>query len=222
LGFLPKLLSEPQSLIGLSIVNYGKETEEAPDVGFLEIADDENLLAMGFNALPLSRISDLGTGNSNKLTQVFGYPRDWVTTNHELQSMDFSAMCLGADTIDPANWNTIEYEARSPDPDRDIILRSDRSQKSLIWGPFSAGKGLAEPYGMSGGGCWQFPKSFAKSGVWSAENIHIYGIQSSWPRKSRFLKAVQIIHWLKLISDHYSDLKQELVERYPRLLQLTH
>ncbi len=104
-----------------------------------------------------------------------------------------------------------------PDADAaiDIILdypAGDSATKRLDKeGPFA----LPDPSGMSGGGLWD--QGFETQLIWKPEGASLMGIQSAWHPKERYVRAVQIIHWLRLVHQHYPDLRNILEERFPEL-----
>jgi hypothetical protein len=49
----------------------------------------------------------------------------------------------------------------------------------------------------------------------------LFAIQSSWCKGREHLKAIQIIHWLRLVAETYPELRRELCARFPRLSEIT-
>lgn len=215
-AFVEKVNPNAGDPLYLSIISYMKDYDEGPDVGFLELEFNQGLTQLGAYPIGIDRVADLGTGKVDRGARVFGYPAEWHTTDPQLQLNLLTLLSLGSWVIDPEVWNTISLETRNPDPGKDIILHFDQTDQYLSWGAFSADQ-APKPYGMSGGGCWQSTFPVDTNELWSPEDFYLFGIQASWPREGRYLKATQVIHWLRLIAVCYDDLRDELVDRFPRL-----
>jgi len=110
-------------------------------------------------------------------------------------------------------WPDVPSDSRPPRADTDIFLEFPR-------------EGIVEPAtgdslvyetakGYSGGGVWDL--GFEPGVLWQPSRIGLFGIQSSWHPKKRYLRAVQVLHWLRLIYEDYADLRLELTKLFPEL-----
>jgi len=68
------------------------------------------------------------------------------------------------------------------------------------------------PGGYSGGGIWD--QHFSTEGVWTPGKATLFGMQSSWSESERYVRGVQIAHWLRLIHQHYPELQTQLEQQF--------
>jgi len=124
-------------------------------------------------------------------------------------------MCYSNPPIIPGNWP----EVSSTDPPSggtvDIFLPYDPA-KEIWYDPENEGNAnLPEPRGAAGAGLWQ--GSSTKVEHWNPEEVKLFGIQSRWNEKEKYVRGCQIIHWLRLLHEHYRDLRPALVAAFPEL-----
>lgn len=200
------------------IVRISK-TSGGPDVGVIEINDDA-VSNIGVVPITLDRISDNGPGHRDLRARVIGYPAAWRSTRERFGvQQGFSALSYGCETIEPSRWLAVT-EKRSLDEQVEIVM--DYNDDVFEWGeksPISGG--LPTPHGMSGGGVWQRTNKVQDSEIWTAEQYKLIGVQSYWLPDQRFLVAIQIVHWLKLVRDEYPQLQDEIDSRFFRIKNLT-
>jgi hypothetical protein len=205
--------------LNVEMLNVQRREFEDVDVGFIELADCEAYHALEAAALTLDRVIDAKTGDPNRQTRVYGYPVAALRFT-DAGVCKLHNVSLTTKPVPPQLWESIADETRHPDVSNDIVLSFDRSDDFWCDGPDEVkGDAPPEPFGMSGGGCWQGTFDAESAGIWSPDNVCLYGIQSQWPERGRFLRAVQIAHWLRLVADSNNDLNEELVERYPRIAE---
>ena len=97
----------------------------------------------------------------------------------------------------------------------DIFLPYD-SEREIWYDQENEGNAnLPEPRGAAGAGLWQ--GSSTKVEHWNAEEVKLFGIQSPWNEKDKYVRGCQIIHWLRLVRDSYDDLAPTLVKAFPGL-----
>ncbi len=206
-----------QALTGmLGFVNYGKVPSERPDVGFLELSPEAAQGYTDFEALSLDRVRIREAGRRGKLIMLIGYP----ATESKPSRDDLGRMLLPAPSVayGTAAFMLDEWPPvppQDPPADQAIDLFLDYPSSGTTDVSTGAPRTLPHPGGTSGGGYWDL--GIQPNELWSSAEAVLFGIQSSWREGQRFLRGVQIIHWLRLIHDHYLEFRSELEERYPEL-----
>jgi hypothetical protein len=193
-----------------------RATSNVADVAVFEIQADAVAIA-GLEPIGVERIYDGGPGTSNFKARLIGYPDTWVLPNTSIPGLRaFHGLSYGCEPIDPARWVAIRGHSQLFDEHLHVVLEFSRDV--IDCGPkLAVPDGTPDPYGMSGGGLWQRNEAIKSNELWTAEGLCLFGIQSSWLTELEFLKAIQIIHWLKLVADEYPDLRDELNDRFPRI-----
>ena len=88
-------------------------------------------------------------------------------------------------------------------------------------GRMTQGKGLATPEGFSGGGIWGFRDAETVLGLLTPANmIRLFALEYSWRRNERVYNATPIKYWLKLIHNHYEDLRPLIESRFPSICEV--
>lgn len=207
------------------ILKQHKLDQDVIDVGVLELADSSELRQLRVEPLPLSRVADMRNGDSSSPARILGYPAEWIKTVKTTAGVRTGclAQSLGSFPVNPAHWPAISQETNNPETDRDIVLHFDRNSEFFDYTPeLRLPKMPPDPHGMSGGGIWQ-PRAHLRDGeIWHPERSHLIGIQYDWPTFGRFLRGVQIIHWLRLVADTFPELSDSLNSRFPRLSEINH
>ncbi|MEM8865398.1 MAG: hypothetical protein AAGF31_07605, partial [Planctomycetota bacterium] len=67
---------------------------------------------------------------------------------------------------------------------------------------------LPNPKGMSGGGLWD--QGFDADELWSTDSAFLFGIQCSWFPTKRYVRVVQISHWLDLVKTRFPELTSSI------------
>jgi hypothetical protein len=115
----------------------------------------------------------------------------------------------------PENWPSVSSADPASGQPVDIFLPYD-SEKEVWYDDENEGDdNLPEPRGATGAGLWQ--GSSTKVEHWNAGEVQLFGIQSRWNEKEKYVRGCQIIHWLRLVRDNYHDLRPALVEAFPGL-----
>jgi hypothetical protein len=192
-------------------------------VGFLEL-DPIVVNDMGHEVLPIDRVADLGSGDPNSLATLVG-------CSGESMILQQNGIQRGA--IDSINLQPIapdDYALRleplldtapPANSSRDVFLDYRGVDNYAFW----TGRTDRFPAipGMSGGGIWDWHRAPPDS-LWQVDKTRLFAIQSSqWcdsAAKKPYLRATQIIYFLKLIYDYYPDVQSLLGARYPRIAQL--
>jgi hypothetical protein len=190
------------------------------DVAVFEL-EPNAITRAGLEAIGLERIHDGQTGSPNFKARLIGFPKSWIVAKNPLPGLKrFHGLGYGCEPIEPSRWPAIGVAEDTFDEGRDIVV--EYSHDTIDFGrKLDVPPGVPDPFGMSGGGIWQRTVAVPADEIWTAEGLCLFGIQSSWLDKKGYLKAVQIIHWLKLVADEYPELRAELQERFPRLKQMT-
>ena len=109
------------------------------------------------------------------------------------------------------DWPILEESLTPSDPSVDIFL--DYPDEEVVLEGYGAFRPPV-PVGMSGGPLWDMGHT---TGLWTPADCKLIGIQHEWSSSQRWLRVVQIYHWLKLIQLHYPDLRNVLESRFPEL-----
>lgn len=115
----------------------------------------------------------------------------------------------------PEDWHFVRDDGRAMDELVDAFVAYDSKSEIKRDGKVSDEQ-LPEPYGMSGGGWWQ-KKSSLQDTVWHPASYSLMAIQCSWPEKQRYLRGTQIHHWLRLIWNDFTDLREILRAEFPQI-----
>ena len=201
-----------------AVLRYGKHASGWPDVGFLELAPETALSTLTKEAIGLERITLRGPGDPDQRCFLCGYPSELIRLSRpskHVGHLSFKGMCYTNTPISPTRWPRVSSADHPTDPMVDIFLPYDQAEEMCYHEENEGHDRLEEPCGMSGGGLWQAAP--CENNVWSPEQAQLFGIQSAWSKERKYVRACQMAHWLRLICDHYSDLRPTLVERFPDL-----
>ncbi|MHB9046787.1 MAG: hypothetical protein ACYC35_12670 [Pirellulales bacterium] len=203
----------------LPILRFGKSESEWPDVGFLELDPAGALPVLCKEAIDLSRISLRGPGHPDCRCLLFSYPPELMRTGQtDLSQLrqTFRPMCYSNAPIKPDHWPKVFSPDPVSDQAVDIFLPYDPEKEIWHYEENKRGDNLPEPRGAAGGGLWQ--GSPTKVELWNAEGVQLFGIQSRWNEKEKHVRGCQISHWLRLVHEHYSDLRPALLVAFPELV----
>jgi len=212
LGDKPRYMSDGAPRVVAAHGSLG----DNPDVGLLELDRASFAQFSSKVACTIDRIEVAGAGRNNRLVSLIGAPAQLVKPEKIGQAEGFKAMVISycSHPLDPSDptWAKVEPPA---DVNIDIVLDYPAGQDQTTRLDTNEKYALPEPGGMSGGGLWD--QGFGTHDVWSPTHAFLFGIQSAWHEGKRYVRAVQIIHWLRLIHQHYPDLRTNLEARFPIL-----
>ena len=124
-------------------------------------------------------------------------------------------MCYCNAPIKPANWPNVSSADPASDQAVDIFLPFDPEEEMWHYEEDEENDNLPEPRGVSGGGLWQ--GTLTKVELWNAEAVRLFGIQNRSNEQEKYVRGCQITHWLRLLYEHYSDLRPVLIAAFPEL-----
>lgn len=189
------------------VLRKGKYPDNDPDVGFLELGTISVSERLKKDACPLELLANYGCGRPLRPTILVGSPAEYLKRSGSAlipQFMAYYAMPMTED-----EWE----KTVDPDTDKDIFLDyPDTPAEEMGSG---ASMLLPNPKGMSGGGVWD--QGFEDGVIWTNQSAKLIGIQSRWNDQSRYVRAVQIIHWLRLIHSSYPDARPLLEQHFADL-----
>jgi hypothetical protein len=190
------------------VLKKGKYPKNDPDVGFLELGTTAETEHLKGEACPLGRIAVQGIGRPLRAIMLIGNPGEYVkredyanSAGNDQARSSLIPLMIGYYTIPlmESEWPN----APDPDPNSDIFLDYPDTPAEQMEGGESLM--LPNPKGMSGGGVWD--QGFEDGVLWTKEAAKLIGIQSRWNKNLRYVRAVQIIHWLRLIHENYPDVR---------------
>jgi hypothetical protein len=196
----------------MPILNKGKNPNNNPDVGFLELGANTYVDYLKERACPLEHLAILGVGRPLQSTILVGSPAEYVKKRQYAgpATIGFEPLIIAYLTIPlmESEWTS----DLNLDPIKHILLEyPDTPGQQLETGDSTL---LPNPEGMSGGGIWDH--GFEGNVLWTNKSAKLIGIQSGWYKESpRYVCATQIIHWLRLIHNNYPDLQSVLEHHLP-------
>jgi hypothetical protein len=202
----------------LPILRCGKIESERPDIGFVELDPAGTLSVLGKEAINLDKIGLRGPGFPECRCLLFGYPSKLIRTEQTDPSqrhLTLRPLCYSNTLIEPDNWPKTFSAEPASDQAVDIFLPCDPEAETWYYEENEGDDNLPEPRGVSGGGLWQ--GTLTKVELWNAEAVQLFGIQSRWNEEEKYVCGCQIIHWLRLLREHYDDLAPTLVKAFPNL-----
>jgi hypothetical protein len=170
-------------------------------------------------AIKVDRIRDLGTGREGVRSWLIGFPAAKLQPDHAASILRFEATSLSFEPIAPIAWHGVPLANNdaSHDIDAHVLLHYSMGEPLFVHSENANRDTFApEPFGLSGGGLWQCPES-REGRVWSPSMLCLFAIQSNWCKGREHLKAIQIVHWLRLVAKTYPELREELSTNFPRL-----
>ena len=196
---------------------------EVHDVGLIEVACDAPG-QMGMEPIGIGRIADLGSGRHHRSSWLVGYPSaSQIPNSPKPGVLGFVGHVAACEPIDPIAWHRIKLGKDDDplDPDGHAMFYYSVTDPLFVH-PDNPCRDefAARPHGMSGGGFWQAPQS-TEGRNWYPHDVCLYAIQSAWCFGHMHVKAIQIIHWLRLVADTYQHLREELIDAFPRLLEIS-
>jgi hypothetical protein len=210
----PRLSITPRG----SVLKKGRYPKDNPDVGFLELGADAGGDHLRESACPLEPLAVVGVGRPKRPTLLVGSPKEYLKKKQvgEPGAIGLEPVMIGylAVPVQVSEWpDDLEL-----DPSRHIVLEYPYTLGQRL--DSGASIMLPHPEGMSGGGIWDC--GFEDDVFWTKQSAKLIGIQSGWCAEApRISYAIQIIHWLRLVHDHYPDLRPALTRHFPELAGTT-
>lgn len=214
LGATPRKLGGPAP----GILKHAAVDVDGIDVGFLELDPTNVASLLGKDTLPIDRVTDLGAGNPKMFSVTTGCPGEKTPDPVKEGKLVPQFWAVAAIPISPAEYSKLEplpLNAQPANADVDVFLDYEEGDSRRL-DTYDRISFPAVP-GMSGGA--YFDWGYAATGIWSPNCARVFGIQSSWCKehKQTYARGTQIIHWLRLVREHYPDLSSLLAGRFPRL-----
>jgi hypothetical protein len=160
----------------------------------------------------LKNVALRGYGRENRGVLVVGAPAEHAKiTRDDAKTATYKANVMTYWTVPflPNEWPTVPAGAEPANPEVDIFLNypEDEVTEDGVT-PFN----LPHPGGMSGGGIWD--QEMFQGELWDPNAVKLIGIQSRWDENGRYLRGVQIVHWLRLVFRDFPDLRSTLLETF--------
>lgn len=197
------------------LLRSGKSDDGKYDVGYLELDAARSLPDLRLQSWTLDRIGVLGCGREGHPILLVGNPvalgKFTPETDQAPEHWQIANIFYLTKPLMHPDWPTAIAEPG--DPNVDVFLEyPEGDAKDMLTGKAMP---LPHPGGMSGGGIWD--QGFFKGEMWSPDAARLFAIQAGWYARSRFVRGIQIIHWLRLIHRDYPDLRSLLESRFDAL-----
>jgi hypothetical protein len=179
-------------------------------VGYIEV-EPGTAKKLGRSPITLDRIHDGRTGQAGRMAYLFGCPTALAKrgVNHQAKTIvaAIQSLTYPSAVLAPDEWPKLPKKFPPARKSADLFMTYDRTEEMVVEG--KRGGNLPNPVGASGGGIWQMtgPKD---DGVWHVGKVKLIAIQSAWDEKLKYIRGVQVRHWLKLVSRDYPDLRSSL------------
>lgn len=199
------------TMVGIKKAEHHREL----DIGYIEVSSDADR-ALDRQAAVLDDLY-IGRIQYGRNAYLFGYPHSFergVRSHARIRYVILGTLIYPSPVLAPDEWPSIAVGDRVPDENIDIFLHYDQELSGALVPvaggdssmPLDMGSKLPPVHGMSGGGLWQSVDAIRDADLWTTTGYKLCGIQSRWHREKCYLRATQIIHWLKLVQRDYSDL----------------
>lgn len=199
----------------LEFIRYKKA--QGVDVGYLELDPDNATNYLECQPCPIERIRTLGPGREQQPVALVGTPNEFV--NHGKgptpKRMIPVVKPFLTESVKFEDWPDVTPTNSLPKADIDVFLEFPREGVAELVTNVPLVFETAKGY--SGGGVWDL--GFESKSLWQPTEVSLFGIQSKWDPTRRYLRAVQVIHWLRLVHDDYPDLQPVLKKLFPALNQ---
>jgi hypothetical protein len=192
--------------------SFGRHPEL--DVGYLEIHPDAIEKYFGGDTFTtIDHIAVRGSGRPQHSVLVVGAPaahREITRDSRTEMTYKANVMTYWTVPLSVSEWPVVPVVNRPPDESVDIFLNypKDEAISADGRGPVD----LPNPEGVSGGGIWD--QEFNAGRVWDPSAIKLVGIQVAWNEQERYLRGIQIRHWLRLLYRDIPSLRPVLQERF--------
>ena len=166
--------------------------------------------------------------HAGRQAYLFGFPFDLVekVKNRAKQEIEIgvSSISYPSPMLAFEEWPKVAADVaadvQAPRRNIDVFMKYDASQEMRLVGVKTRKihNRLPSPKGASGGGIWQGtgPRKWHVSGprktIWHVGKVKLIAIQSAWDKDRKYIRGVQIRHWIELIARDYPDLRKQLSE----------
>lgn len=200
----------------LAFRRWNKRRIDSIDVRYLEIDLDppKALAELDAECVTLNQNQDRGPGIPNRPVAVLGIPYEKVPNPRTTGIVGAPISGLATLTIPTEEWDKLQLPRDASKPDSVVDVFLDFPQGAFRVGLVKGEMAPQSPVGMSGGRVWDYTGS--PSEMWCADRCMLFAIQSAWNRRDH-LRAVQVIHWLRLLYADYPGLRPEFERAIPRL-----
>ncbi len=199
-----------------TMIAVHRSATDPPDVGIVELDFATFRQHSTKQPCAIDRLRIRGTGRQDYPVTLIGTPGELMQSRRDgkLTLADVIGASWNCTTEAPtgAVWPKVDPPAN---PLFDIILDYPSGNDTARRLETNTPTTLPDPEGMSGGGLWD--QGFGENALWKPEDAFLIGVQTSWHANRRYIRAVQIVHWLRLVHQHYPDLRPTLEERFPEL-----
>ena len=208
----PQQVSERSS----TVVAAWRTPGDWPDVGIIELDPLSVALFRSKSPCLLERIRIEGLGRPDRICSLIGTPSQYIQqeTSGAAKGLKAVAISFNSFPIGPGDWP--KFLASPPlDQDVDVLMHYPAGINDTTRLDTGLPIELPDPSGMSGGGLWD--QGFNNGKIWSTDEAFLFGIQSAWFPSKRYVRAVQIKHWIRLVHQTYPDLQSEIDVKFPTL-----
>lgn len=178
------------------------------DVAYLEVSPEGAGKYFGNRIYAsLDDILVAGIGRENKSVIVVGAPTkniDVTQLDERTGSVDARVLFYWTLPTPYSDWPHVATDPLSATNDFIVGYPTDEQMLAEGFTPIN----LPDPGGISGGGIWD--QGFDSGKLWAPERSALVAIQSRWCPKLRYLRGVQIHHWLRLIHSNFPDLRKSI------------
>ena len=182
------------------------------DVGYLEVSR-ELIETLGKRPCTLDRADLKSRDRSQDLTMVVGLPTDPKFMRVDTPSREIRAALIAYSNTaySPQESKSLTGLQSPYRPRTDILFPYDQGDFRIV--EYDSPGYLPEPYGFSGGGLWGYGRKTGR--LWSPDMARIFAIDSSWDPRNSIIRAVKIVHWLRLICSEFADIRDEIASAFP-------
>jgi len=195
------------------------ESDTYHDLGLFEISHDA-IHELNLQPIGIDRLHDACNGHPLCKVRVIGYPKEYRKDHFPQQGMrGFRAFSYGTEILDLEAWNSLYVENLYSN--EHVVLNYDQNDNIDWLGDHVVESPAPHPGGMSGGGIWQAVSPLDDKHIWTVDRLRLIAVQCGWYAKYSVLKGTQVIYWLKLVTETYRHLRDELEATFPRLKTLS-
>jgi hypothetical protein len=182
---------------------------DRPDVGIIELNPKSFRAYSSKIGIPLSRVKTVGLGREGRAALLIGAPFEKNEKEIKGAARGTKTVVIGYTSVPINNMEWPTFNADPPlDQSIDILMKYPSGTADTHRTDTGEPIELPDPRGMSGGGLWDIGLETGE--VWTTDSAFLFGIQSTWFLGKRFVRAVQIAHWLELVKDRIPELSNAI------------